>query len=155
MAASHRGLLDLASRVLMLSQAGPGGSRALLTALLMAPEFRPCPSGHSGAGVEVCSMPCVTTAQHSVSDHRCSRNPRGSVGKSHGASVGEAGARLATNVFLRDSKNASCPGAHRCWRGFGDECGACVCWVARCIRIVQERIKVGTWPEFGVCPTWS
>ena len=35
-------------------------------------------------------------------------------------------------------------------RAQGDERGACVRWVACRIRIIQERTKVGMWPEFGV-----
>ena len=108
--------LDPASRPLMLSQAGPGGSRAL-TALPTAPEFRLPSSCFRVVLLRRLRLPVPIGprrcrcggALDALGDHRTACPTAGVLG-ARGAALEraaarvcrEAGARVATNVFLRD-----------------------------------------------------
>ncbi|OLP82561.1 hypothetical protein AK812_SmicGene36766 [Symbiodinium microadriaticum] len=108
--------LDPASRALMLSQAGPGGSRAL-TALPTAPEFRLPSSCFRVVLLRRLRLPVPIGprrcrcggALDALGDHRTACPTAGVLG-ARGAALEraaarvcrEAGARVATNVFLRD-----------------------------------------------------
>ena len=96
--------LDPASRALLLSQAGPGGSRAI-TALPTAPELRMPSDCMRVVLLRRLRLPLP----HALGDHRAAcpvagvLGPRGAPLERAAARIcREGGARVATNVLLRD-----------------------------------------------------